>query len=216
MHAPLSFRKMGRTSRVSLRASVILVPIIFFPRLSVAQIYDFKTYSVREGMVSNSISCLCQDSEGYLWVETGDGISVYDDTTFRNYSVADGLASSLVNRIYEDVRLKGVVWTGTNGGGVSRFEAGDELKDVQLDPAITRTLLLICKEALNNSVKHSGCRTIHVRITCPGKRIKMLLSDDGRGFDNMRTQAASAGGKFALRSNLPGGTVVEVELPASR
>lgn len=125
MHVPLSFTAIRRMRLLSLFARPLLVLFLFIPRSSTAQIYDFKTYSVREGMISNSISYLCQDSYGYLWIGTGDGISVYDGAIFRNYSVADGLASSLVNCVCEDVRLKGVVWIGTNSGGVSRFEDGE-------------------------------------------------------------------------------------------
>ncbi len=92
--------------------------------ISPAQVYDFKSYTVREGLLSNAITSLCQDSYGYLWVGTGDGLSVYDGETFTNYTVADGLGSSLVNCIIEDRNERGIIWIGTNGGGVSRFHSG--------------------------------------------------------------------------------------------
>ncbi len=109
-------------NRLLLAAFPIL--LILFCGVAGAQIYDFKTYSVREGLLSNAVTSLCQDSYGYLWVGTGDGVSLYDGEVFRNYTVADGLASSLVNCIIEDLDNKGVIWMGTNGGGVSRFKAG--------------------------------------------------------------------------------------------
>ncbi len=110
------------------RAGFLMVAaaVLYFlpPGDSQAQIYDFKTYTVREGLLSDDVTALCQDSYGYLWVGSGDGISVYDGETFKKYSILDGLASSLVNCITEDVNRKGVMWIGTNGGGASLFRVG--------------------------------------------------------------------------------------------
>lgn len=89
-----------------------------------AQIADFKNYSVREGLLSNAVGALCQNSIGYLWIGTSDGVSVYDGLTFQNYTFANGLPSSQVNCIMEDKQQSGVMWIGTNGGGISRFEQG--------------------------------------------------------------------------------------------
>jgi ligand-binding sensor domain-containing protein/signal transduction histidine kinase len=88
------------------------------------QIYDFKSYTVREGLLSNGVTCLCQDSFGYLWIGTTDGISVYDGRSFRNYTVIDGLSSSWINCIVEDRNQRGVMWIATLGGGVSSFDDG--------------------------------------------------------------------------------------------
>ena len=38
---------------------------------------------------------------------------------FKNYSAKNGLASSIVNNIFQD--SKGYIWFATQGGGVSRF-----------------------------------------------------------------------------------------------
>ena len=88
------------------------------------QIYNFTSYTVREGLLSNGVTCLCQDSFGYLWIGTTDGISVYDGRSFRNYTVVNGLSSSWINCIVEDRNQKGVMWIATLGGGVSRFDEG--------------------------------------------------------------------------------------------
>lgn len=104
---------------------LFLLVITLCPALSRAQIYDFKTYTIRDGLISNDITCLCQDSYGRLWIGTGDGVSVYDGESFRNYSIVDGLGAGLVNCIIEDTRRKGVMWIGTNGGGVVEFKAGE-------------------------------------------------------------------------------------------
>ncbi len=85
-----------------------------------AQTADFKYYTVHEGLLSNAITALCQDSNGYLWIGTTDGLTIYDGLSFRNLTVADGLASNSVNCIEEDLKTKGVMWVGTNDAGVTR------------------------------------------------------------------------------------------------
>jgi len=88
------------------------------------QVFDFKLYTTREGLLSDGVTTLFQDSYGYLWIGTTDGISVYDGHSFRNYTIVDGLASSWINCIIEDREDKGVMWIATLGGGISRFYNG--------------------------------------------------------------------------------------------
>ncbi len=105
-----------------------LLAFVFF-RISTmgiayGQLLPFRSYTVREGLLSDGITTLYQDSYGNLWIGTTDGISVYDGEVFKNYTVVNGLASSWVNCIVEDRFHKGVMWIGTLGGGVSRFANG--------------------------------------------------------------------------------------------
>ncbi len=101
----------------------VLLLILLGPYVA-AQVLPFKSYTIREGLLSNGITTLFQDSYGYLWIGTTDGLSVYDGQSFKNYTVVDGLASSWVNCITEDRLHRGVIWIATLGGGVSRFVDG--------------------------------------------------------------------------------------------
>ncbi len=53
-------------------------------------------------------------SDGYLWIGTGGGVSRFNGTTFRTYTVADGLPHNWTNAIAED--SDGRLWIGTRGG----------------------------------------------------------------------------------------------------
>jgi ligand-binding sensor domain-containing protein len=50
-------------------------------------------YTERDGLPSNTVSCVFEDGSGELWMGTSEGLSRLDGSrrTFRNYSVADGL-----------------------------------------------------------------------------------------------------------------------------
>ena len=55
-----------------------------------------------------------------LWVLLPVAPVLAQQYNFRNYSVADGLAQSQVYDLVED--LRGYIWMGTRGGGLSRFD----------------------------------------------------------------------------------------------
>jgi ligand-binding sensor domain-containing protein len=49
-----------------------------------------------------------QDSRGYIWFATDNGVSRYNGYEFQNFDVNDGLATNSTSEIYED--YKGRVW----------------------------------------------------------------------------------------------------------
>lgn len=97
-----------------------LIWIFLLSALSLqAQQYNFKNYSVREGVAQSQVYSLLQDSRGYLWMGTrGGGITRFDGIAFKTYSQKDGLANNYVFCIREDTDHN--LWVGTNNG-VSRY-----------------------------------------------------------------------------------------------
>ena len=41
-----------------------------------AQLLPLQYYSRQDGLVADGVTALCQDSRGYLWIGTGEGLSV--------------------------------------------------------------------------------------------------------------------------------------------
>ena len=101
---------------------VVLLLLEYLP--AVAQVLPFRNYTSRDGLLSNYSLALCNDSRGYLWIGSNDGLSRYDGISFLNYTVADGLAFSRVTCIRESQQHPGTLWIGTNGGGISMLESG--------------------------------------------------------------------------------------------
>jgi signal transduction histidine kinase len=82
-----------------------------------------------------------------------------------------------------------------------------------------------CLEAVQNAVKHSGARSIHVDLAGDGRTLTVTVSDDGRGFDagpagagagltNLRDRVESVGGTLVTDSTRGHGTRVRAVLPA--
>ena len=92
-----------------------LLLLLVFPLLSFAQHYNFKTYSIEDGLGQSQILCLFLDSKGYLWIGTnGGGLCKYDGNRFTNYTAKDGLSDNVIYTIYGD--REGNLWLGTDNG----------------------------------------------------------------------------------------------------
>lgn len=103
--------------------------------------------------------------------------------------------------------------------------------DLQLDDEpetsleIKEALYRITQEAMHNTVKHAGARTIIVRLICHDGSICLEIIDDGRGFDtaasfpghlglrSMPERARALGGVFTIDSSVGGGTRISVAIP---
>jgi PAS domain S-box-containing protein len=97
-------------------------------------------------------------------------------------------------------------------------------EDVKLGANLRREVFLIFKEGVNNMVRHSGCTQADIELSFVDGRLRLRLSDNGRGFDatrendghglvSMRDRAKSIGGQFELHSQVGYGTVIELAVP---
>ncbi len=77
-----------------------------------------KTYTVADGLQRDSVYRIRQDSRGFLWLCTAEGVSRFDGVQMTNFTVADGLP----NRTVEDVleTKSGTIYFAT-GKGLARL-----------------------------------------------------------------------------------------------
>jgi hypothetical protein len=66
------------------------------------QHYQLKEYTVQDGLPQSQARNLFQDSRGYLWIITRNGLSRFDGYEFRNYFMQDGLPANFVRKVIED------------------------------------------------------------------------------------------------------------------
>lgn len=95
----------------------------------------------------------------------------------------------------------------------------ETLKDVKLPMDVKQNLYLIFKEAINNSIKHSGCKHITLESNLRDDVLEISLTDDGSGFDetihsngnglkNMEKRAAQIKGRIKIKSTVNSGTSI--------
>jgi ligand-binding sensor domain-containing protein/signal transduction histidine kinase len=89
-----------------------------------------RSYTTADGLASDQVYCIHQDSHGFLWVCTSEGLSRFDGYSFTNYHTSDGLPGNLVRKLIET--RQGIYWIATfdglvrfdpRGAGASRFRA---------------------------------------------------------------------------------------------
>ena len=59
-------------------------------------------YTIRDGLASNVVYDVFQDSKGFIWFSTDQGVSRFDGTTFRNFTSEDGLPDNDIFGVRED------------------------------------------------------------------------------------------------------------------
>ncbi|MFC2155557.1 two-component regulator propeller domain-containing protein [Acidobacteriota bacterium] len=93
-----------------------------------ARTIRFKHISLDEGLSQNAVFCLIQDSKGFMWFGTQDGLNKYDGYTFTVYKPdpdnISSLSHSWITALCEDD--SGMIWIGTNGGGLNKFDTKKE------------------------------------------------------------------------------------------
>jgi len=64
----------------------------------------------------------------------------------------------------------------------------EKLKGMKLDMQRRQHIYLILKEAINNLIKYSECTTVSINAGYAGGKLKIEVTDDGKGFDPEKIQ----------------------------
>jgi len=84
---------------------------------------SFNHYSVKEGISQSEIKCIFQDSDGYIWFGTQNGLNKFDGYTFEKFFYIPADSNTISNNwifgITED--NQGFIWVGTKGG-LNRYD----------------------------------------------------------------------------------------------
>jgi ligand-binding sensor domain-containing protein len=67
---------------------VFLIVVLFNAAILYAQEYRFGLYRVEQGLPSDVIKAITEDSLGFLWIATDDGLVKYDGLHFTTYKSA--------------------------------------------------------------------------------------------------------------------------------
>ena len=109
--------------------SILTVLFLTVLRQAAAQpVCQFTHYSTEDGLPQYTIMDMIQDSKGFMWFATWDGISKFDGYEFRNYKVQPGdtyiMRSNRIERLFEDKR--GNIWFKSYDGEAHCFDTGTE------------------------------------------------------------------------------------------
>jgi PAS domain S-box-containing protein len=100
------------------------------------------------------------------------------------------------------------------------------LGETALPPAVATATFRILQEALTNVARHSGAKHVVVNLDAVDRRLRLMVTDDGKGASaerlsgheslgilGMRERARTLGGKLDVESLREGGTRVFLSVP---
>jgi ligand-binding sensor domain-containing protein/serine phosphatase RsbU (regulator of sigma subunit) len=93
----------------------ILLCALLFAYASGAQTYNFRNYTVDDGLAQSQVLCMYQDTKGNMWFGTNSGGACrFDGNKFTGFTDKNGLVNNIVYSICED--KKGNIIFGTSEG----------------------------------------------------------------------------------------------------
>ncbi len=87
--------------------------------------FNFQPAAISRQLTQQTIIQVFQDSRGFLWILTQEGLSKYNGIEIESYQYSasnpNSISSNSVTRITEDAH--GAIWISTDGGGLNRYHA---------------------------------------------------------------------------------------------
>lgn len=118
----------------------------------------FDRLTSENGLSDNYVTCAIQDSHGFMWFGTRDGLNRFDGYSFLVYrhdpTVRGSLSDGSIESLLEDRRRR--LWVGTHSGGLDRFDAESErfrhYRHDQADPCSIGEgrITSLCEDARGN------------------------------------------------------------------
>ena len=111
------------------RITLIIIIIFYFHLILFSiNLKDNVHYTSENGLSNNSITCITQDNNKFIWIGTNDGLNRFDGNNFRIFRKIDEDSTSLqgndISKMFID--SNSTIWVGTLSSGLSAF---DETKE---------------------------------------------------------------------------------------
>lgn len=144
--------------------------------------------------------------------------------------LAVGLRPALLDDLGLEAALKRLVKESAHAYRISMDVHFKCLINHRLPPPVETGLYRITQEALTNTGRHAAAKNASVLLTCSESSVKLIIEDDGRGFDvektlrlpgsskhlgllGMRERVALLNGTISVESTSGSGTTIYVQLP---
>lgn len=173
-------------------------------------LYEDDKVLMIKGLPDKRINCLACDNKGRIWVGTWNGAAVLEGSRWRVYGEKDGLASSMVNVIFEDSR--GFMWFGSYavpGGGVSCL-AGNEWFNFNSDDGLPDDNVCDIMEDLDGNIwaatgfYNRGGAVLFKVVDGRPQIARRLTQKDGLAGEKVRSIYQDAAGRMWFGSEYDG------------
>lgn len=84
----------------------------------------FKIYGTENGLSNKKVNAILEDSRGFIWIGTEDGLNRYDGRYFTVYRsephLNTGISGNIITDLLED--KDGIIWIATADGGITKYD----------------------------------------------------------------------------------------------
>lgn len=161
----------------------------------------FRNFLTEHGLPSSEVYDLHQDSDGFLWFCTDNGLSKFDGRNFKNYSAGEGLTDNVVFKILFD--SEGRTWAATMSNKLYEIK-GDTLEAFKYNSIIEKYavgsehstgLFFSDSGKLNMGLGNKGILTIekngNATLLSPKSALNYLIEDNQQVFSYQRNPKES-------------------------
>jgi ligand-binding sensor domain-containing protein len=130
--------------------------VLFSSNVGIAQSYQFVNFSVEDGLPSNEVYEVIQDSKGFMWFATDRGVARYNGYKFEVFTTKNGLHNNVIFYLTEDKRQR--IWFTGLGEAITYYDiVADKFVsvpytkeveglmhyDIEVDEVVDDTLLIV-------------------------------------------------------------------------
>ncbi|MDR2804290.1 MAG: hybrid sensor histidine kinase/response regulator, partial [Dysgonamonadaceae bacterium] len=100
--------------------------------------FYFQRFNVEDGLPQNTVACILQDRQGFVWFGTKDGLSRYDGYSFRNFrhnkEDAGSIGNNFIRSLFQE-EGSDIIWVGTDEGAYRYHPATETFSHFDLQTA---------------------------------------------------------------------------------
>ncbi len=186
------------------------------------------------GSTLTSIKILSEVSEKNLYKDRTKASSFLQKITEQSTAVQQGISDIVWSVKPENDTLEKMVirmreyaaHTLESKNIQTVININEQVLNKTLDMGQRRDFFLIYKEAVNNISKYADATEVHVALERNSNKLRMVISDNGKGFDvskqtsssglkNMRARAAALNGTLDIHSTQGKGSEIMLTIPTT-
>mgnify|MGYP001806048146 CR=1 FL=1 len=103
---------------------LLFLLLVSFNNILAVEPISFITKTSKNGLSNNYIQSFIQDSYGFVWIASYDGLNCYDGSVFKTYyndlNDTSSIPDSKILCVFEDSRKQ--IWVGTKSGGIAKYD----------------------------------------------------------------------------------------------
>jgi ligand-binding sensor domain-containing protein/AraC-like DNA-binding protein len=118
--------------------------------------YIHRQWSVKDGLPHDSVTCFAQDTKGFIWVGTDNGLARFDGDDFKIYNKYN--TKEIKNNSITSLcaTADGTLWIGTDGGGISIFK-NNRFKNFSTKDGLPSNFIRLITGDSSRNIRVSTC-----------------------------------------------------------